>query len=84
MTTAEREVTKAELDAAVNEILQDIHELDTRMSGHLGKVEDRLGKVENSLDKVVEILGDIAKALEDVPKLYKLHLMERHGVNLKE
>ena len=34
MTTCKREVTKAELDAAVNEILQDIHELRIlRMSG---------------------------------------------------
>ena len=90
-----RAVTKAEMNAAVEQILGDIHELDTRLSGRLDKVEERLGRVEqrlddveegligvaNRLDNVVGILGDMVKTFEHVPKLYELHLKERHGVD---
>lgn len=63
MTTTERAVTKAELDAAVGEILKDIHELDTRLSGRIDRVEGRLSSVENHLRGVEGRLSAIESRL---------------------
>ena len=55
MTTAQKPITEARLDAAVQEILEDIRELDNRLTAKMGEMENRiLEEIRNGHKQVAE------------------------------